>query len=161
MCVEAADGIKVQCGREYGFSDPGEKPRATVLSSLTASELKDLETNNLAAERNLVLFDRRASKASKSRNYKFTAKSVRDDMLLHKGNQNTVDQIVKKISKLLGEREIKWNEIQKKKLEEKVKLKLKQARKVQDNIKKLLNRGKSLRDIRYNIEHINKSFLHQ
>ena len=29
MCVEAAEGIKVQCGREYGFADPGPHPRAT------------------------------------------------------------------------------------------------------------------------------------
>lgn len=31
MCVEAAAAVKLQCGREYGFTD-GEAPRAIILS---------------------------------------------------------------------------------------------------------------------------------
>ena len=50
LCVSAAEGVKLQCGREYGFAD-GEQPlRATDLTKLTKAELKDLPTNNLAAE---------------------------------------------------------------------------------------------------------------
>ena len=29
MCKHAAQSIKLQCGREYGFSDPGDELRAT------------------------------------------------------------------------------------------------------------------------------------
>ena len=31
MCLKAADGIQLQCGREYGFAKPEQSPRATVL----------------------------------------------------------------------------------------------------------------------------------
>jgi len=39
MCVSAAAAIKLQCGREYGFSDDGEPARATVLAELDSNDL--------------------------------------------------------------------------------------------------------------------------
>ena len=59
MCISAAAAVKLQCGREYGFSD-GDKLRATDLSSLTEVELVGLPTNNLVNERDLYRFDREA-----------------------------------------------------------------------------------------------------
>ena len=51
MCTDAAEGIKLQCGREYSFSD-SEPLRATQLDKLTANELTGLATNNLDTEHN-------------------------------------------------------------------------------------------------------------
>ena len=51
MCVSAAKAVKLQCGREYGFADQGEKQRATDLSKLKRQELEGLPTENLITER--------------------------------------------------------------------------------------------------------------
>ena len=69
MCLEAARGIRLQCGRDYGFpEDLEEAPRATDVSQLTAVEREGrLPTNNLQTERNLSIFDKRASKVAKCR----------------------------------------------------------------------------------------------
>ena len=56
MCVDAADGIQIQCGREYGFAKEGEESRATELYKMSLAELKDLPTNNLDCERDLAKF---------------------------------------------------------------------------------------------------------
>ena len=109
MCASAVEGIHLQCGREYGFSDPDENQCAAVLSAISVTELEGFPTNNLATERNLSLFDRCASKVAKCRNYKFTAKSIRNDMLLHKEIQDTVDRITHKVTALLNAREKKWD----------------------------------------------------
>ena len=52
MCHSAAEAVKLQCGREYGFSE-GEEKRATDLSTLSEAELDGYETNNLKSERDL------------------------------------------------------------------------------------------------------------
>ena len=44
MCIDAAEGIKLQCGREYGFSK--SDARATQLDKLAPNELSGLPTNN-------------------------------------------------------------------------------------------------------------------
>ena len=52
MCVEAASGILVQYGREYGFREASDQTaRATDISLLTAEERDGLPTNNLHANR--------------------------------------------------------------------------------------------------------------
>ena len=48
MYTDAALSIKLQCGREYGFSDDDQ--RATELHKLNAGELKGLPTNNIPTE---------------------------------------------------------------------------------------------------------------
>ena len=90
LCVSAAGGVKLQCGREYGFAD-GEQPlRATDLTKLTKAELEDLPTNNLAAERDLAKFSNLAVVA-KFRNKRFMARSIRTDMVLYQSDQSRVD----------------------------------------------------------------------
>ncbi|KAG1679710.1 Down syndrome critical region protein 3 [Nymphon striatum] len=49
MCATAASAVKLQCGREYGFSEV--KLRATDLSLLSEKDLEGLPTNNLVAKR--------------------------------------------------------------------------------------------------------------
>ncbi|KAG1715052.1 Myosin-VIIa [Nymphon striatum] len=56
MCATAASAVKLQCGREYGFSEV--KLRATDLSLLSEKDLEGLTTNNLVAERDFLRFDR-------------------------------------------------------------------------------------------------------
>ena len=56
MCLSAAEAIKLQCGREYGFAD-GEEQRATVLATEESEKLVGLPTNNLITERDFSKFD--------------------------------------------------------------------------------------------------------
>ena len=70
----------MQCGPEYGFSQDNSL-QATDIATLNIEDLKLLPSNNLKAERNLAEFDRRASNVAKFRNFKFTAKSILNDVL--------------------------------------------------------------------------------
>lgn len=138
MCVEAAEGIRLQCGREYGFGQNTEKERATDISKLTLEERKDLPTNNLITERNLSVFDQRASKSARCRNRKFTAKGIRNDMVLYKSKVSEVEKSSKKLTRLLCEREKIWNEVQKGKVKERIEAKLKKSLRSKEYNRKLL-----------------------
>ena len=94
MCLSAAEAIKLQCGREYGFAD-GEEQHATILATEEPEKLVGLPTNNLITERDFSKFDRLA-KVAKSRNRKFTAKGIRDGMVLFKSDNVKVDRLTKK-----------------------------------------------------------------
>ena len=122
MCQHAAESLKLQCGREYGFADPGEEGRATDLTKLTPEELFGLPTNNLVCERWLSIFGKRAV-VGKFRNKNFQAKGIRADLVLHKANYSKAEKVTKQISKLLKVRELSWTnsqkELQKKRIEEK------------------------------------------
>ena len=101
MCISAAAAVKLQCGKEYGFSDT--EKRETDLSTLAANELKGLPTNNFVSERDLPRFDREAQDA-KSRNRWFKAKNIRNNMVLHKTKSEIkVDKISKKIAEILNQ----------------------------------------------------------
>ena len=61
MCIDAAKGILMQCGREYGFCEASDlSKRATDISLLTADEREGLPKNNLQAEGNHSIFNKRA-----------------------------------------------------------------------------------------------------
>ena len=79
--MDTAYVVKLQCGREYGFAD--DLPRATHLDKLTEDKLFGLPTNVLSTERDFSKFNH-LSDVAKSRNYRFLAKSIRNDMTLHK-----------------------------------------------------------------------------
>ena len=49
MCAESAEGVKMQCGREY-FKDDVREPRATQLHLLSHEERTNIPTENLVAE---------------------------------------------------------------------------------------------------------------
>ena len=78
--------------------------RATDLSVLTKEQLCGLPTGNLKCERNLLIFNTRAEKGAKNRNRKFTAKSIRNDVMLYRDVQDEVDPAMKFVTKLLDER---------------------------------------------------------
>ena len=109
MCIDAAAGIKLQCGGEYGFGDMDEEdPRATQLYKFSKAELKDMPTNNINAEGDLAKFSQLAVVA-KFRNKQFTAKGICNDIVLYQSSQSVVDSITKKINKVSNNREKNWN----------------------------------------------------
>ena len=82
MCIDAAEVLDRQAGRQYGFGSYKEKPaHASQLHLLSKDNLADLPTNNLDAERYLSVFGRKVLVA-KFRKKKFTAKDIRNDMTL-------------------------------------------------------------------------------
>ena len=136
MCVPAAEAIKLQCRREYGFSD--QRQHATDLSKLTASDRSGLPTNNCISERDLSKFDKE-SILSKCRNRKFRAKNIRNNMMLYKCKRATkIDRVSKRITVTLLAREKKWNEEPKVKLKARIEEKLRKASKQKDYTQKLL-----------------------
>ena len=139
--MSAASAVKLQCGREYGFGD--DKARATDFSLLNDSDLEGLPTNNLIAERDLSRFDREANVA-KSRNRRFKAKNIRNNMVLYKSkNEIKLDKLSKKLPIILSNRETNWNILQQEKLKRKLEEKLKKSSKAKDYTKNLLQNCKS------------------
>ena len=103
----------LQCAKEYGFAAESST-RATDLSVLTKEQLRGLPTGNLKCARNLSIFNTRAEKGARSRNRKFTAKSILNDVMLYRDVQDKVDPSMKLVTKLLDEREAVWTDSQKK-----------------------------------------------
>ena len=143
MCLSAAEAIKLQCGREYGFADEDEKLRATDLSKLTSHELENFPTENLVTEREFSKFDREA-RVARCRNRKFKAKNIRNNMQTYKMETRiVVDKVSRKICEALAIRESVWTDAQKVKFKERIEMKLTAAKKSQNYTAKLLDRCKS------------------
>lgn len=141
MCQAAAIAIKLQCGREYGFSS--DPQRATNLAKLSIVQLAGLPSNNCINERDLSKFDKEAY-VSKCRNKKFKAKNIRNNMMLYKSKKATkVDQITKQIAAVLNERERKWSDEQTTKMNKRIAEKLKKAASQKDYTRSLLRECKS------------------
>ena len=142
MCISAAAAVKLQCGREYGFST-GKELRATDLSSLAPEQLVGLPTNNLVAERDLSKFDREA-RVAKSRNRRFRAKNIRNNMMLYQTTKELkITKMSHKIASILSNREETWTANQKERFQQRLQEKLIKCRKAKDYTKKLLNSCKS------------------
>ena len=142
MCVDAADGIQIQCGREYGFANEGEESRATELYKMSLAELKDLPTNNLDCERDLAEFSHLASVA-KFRNKSFKAKGIRTDMTLYQAQQTNICTLTRKIQSMLFHREADWTKGQRELQTERIMIKMGKAKKEQEFTKRLLESCKS------------------
>ena len=115
VCLATAVAIKTQCSREYEFANENEKTRVTVLSELRIDELEGLQTNNLIAERHFSKSDR-LWKVGKSRNCKFKAKVIRNNLDLINSDNFGVEKNAKKIMLILTDRETNWNDQRKMKL---------------------------------------------
>ena len=127
VCLNASKSMMLQCGKEYGFADKNEPARATQSNLLTAEELAQLPTNNIPSEGIFSVFDRKAV-AAKSRNHKFKAKSIRNDMTLYQSSvSNIPDQKVSAILKIPNAREKEWDSKQRELHENKIIEKLKKA----------------------------------
>ena len=71
-----------------------------------------MPTDNIISERLLSIFGIH-SVVSKYRNKNFTAKGIRDNVMLHNSQQSTVASVAKTVQKLLREREGVWTSAQK------------------------------------------------
>ena len=92
MCVEEAKGFELQCGREYGFGTLELLLHQTT--KLQPEELKSMPTNSIICEHLLATFSHGAD-VSKFRNRNFSAKGIKDNIVLHQANQSTVLSITK------------------------------------------------------------------
>ena len=68
MVDGAAEGLKLQRGREYGFSDTHLKSRAAMVCVMTDSDLERIPSNNQTCERNVSKFESVAKRSSKCSN---------------------------------------------------------------------------------------------
>ncbi|KAG1681045.1 Pyruvate carboxylase, mitochondrial [Nymphon striatum] len=141
MCATAASAVKLQCGREYRFSKV--KLRATDLSLLSEKDLEGLPTNNLVAERDFSRFDREA-RVAKSRNRRFKAKNIQNNMVLYKCSKEIkIDKLSRTLAAILSCREAQWDVLQHEKLKTRLEAKLNKSKKSEDYTKKLLQNCKS------------------
>ncbi|KAG1673895.1 [3-methyl-2-oxobutanoate dehydrogenase [lipoamide]] kinase, mitochondrial [Nymphon striatum] len=141
MCATAASAVKLQCGREYGFSEV--KLRATDLSLLSEKDLEGLPTNNLVAERDFSRYDREA-RVAKSRNRRFKAKNIQNNMVLYKCSKEIkIDKLSRTLAAILSCREAQGDVLQHEKLKTRLEAKLNKSKTSEDYTKKLLQNCKS------------------
>ena len=111
--VAVADGIKLQCSREYWDEEEIFEPRATQLHKLPRTSILNIAKDNTEAERTLARFGYLASISSRTSNKKFTAKRIQDDMTLDRCDEIDVPRDSQHIRKALDVMEKKWSESQK------------------------------------------------
>ena len=142
--LKAVEGFELQCGREYGFGNSKLPSRnVTQLHTIPESDLPGMPTENVSTCKVLLsTFSRRAI-VSKYRNKQFTAKGIRDDMVLFQSQQSTISLEAKKIHSILNTREKLWTALQKDKLKEKIQKKVDASRSHDEYTKKLLQLCKS------------------
>ena len=142
MCRKCAEGIKLQCSREYWDDD--ENPRATQLYKLTEEQRKNLPNNNLEPERYLARFGNLVSLSAAKRNKFFKAKRIRDDLMFNKSIET--DKIIsykaKSIIKELEAMEIKWTKSQRMKWKKKIADNLCKKRRRSDYVDEILKKCK-------------------
>ena len=80
MCKQAAEGVKMQCGRE-DFPEDNWEPRAAQLYKMSIEKRKKIPIENLATECYLANFGYLASISASISNKNFKAKRIRDDLM--------------------------------------------------------------------------------
>ena len=133
---------KLQCGREYGFSDDSQLLTATQLDKLTQYELLVLPTNNLSTEKNFPKFSR-LSEVAKFRDYRGQAKGIKNDMTPYKSKRGLFQNIAKQVKKVLPARETKWNAQQKMLMKARIEAKFENLNNQKNYSRKLLKNCKS------------------
>ena len=101
-----------------------------------------MPTNNLDTERDFSEFSR-LSEVARFRNRKFSAKGIRNDMILFKSKKGEVQNIIRKDANVLNTREKQWNEKQKELSTIRIKEKIQKAVRQKDYVRKLLETCKS------------------
>ena len=80
---------------------------------------------------------------AKFRNYRFQAKSIRNDMTLYKSKTRLVQNIIKQVKSVLQAQEIKWNAWQKMLMKARIQAKFEKLNNQKDYSRKLLENCKS------------------
>ena len=89
------------------------------------------------------MFDIKAA-AAKTRNYRFKAKGIRNDVVLHNNSfSSTPDHVMKKMVQILNKKEDEWTDQQKTLLKQKIEEKMETAKKASQYVSKLLVQCKS------------------
>ena len=78
----------------------GVKQRATDISLVSHEERRTMPTDNVIAERDFAKFDHLA-RVAKYRNNRFTAKGIREDMMLYKSTEGVANKTTKIVVKVL------------------------------------------------------------
>ena len=89
-----------------------KKPRGIVLSLCTSEELEGLPTNNLDPERDFSVFDRLSKRPARNANKKFTAKNLKNDMILHQADPQ-LTTASKALREKMEERDKAWYDMMK------------------------------------------------
>ena len=121
MSYSAAEGIKMQCGREY-FPDDERKPRVTQLHKMNENERKNIPSENLLCERYLGKMGYLASISAAHSNKNFKAKRIRDD-LMFVNNSEDEEHVLRSTNKIiqgLKEMEVIWSSKQEAAMKEKI-----------------------------------------
>ena len=114
MGAESAEGVKMQCGREY-FKDDVREPRATQLHLLSHEERTNIPTENLVAERHMAKFGYLVSISASRSNKFFKAKRIRDDLMFTVEDEGGTTKVAANhIIKALEHLEVQWTDDQKK-----------------------------------------------
>ena len=142
MCVTAAEGVKMQCAREYWGDE--RNPRVTELHKMTSDERKNLPSENLVCERYLAKFGYLASISAARSNKFFKAQRIRDDLMFNvtEKNEEDVKKSCFKIIKSLQEMEVEWTKSQKEVSKKRVQESLKKKQHKNDYADVILQRCK-------------------
>ena len=137
MCKQAAVRVELQCKREY-WSDDSDNLRATAVNVLTSDQRKNLPSHNLSAERYLGKFGYLASQSAAHSNRQFTAKRIKDDLVLSDEQDVVVQKSLSVVMKNLDRMEISWSIGQKEKKKEKIKQNLQKKVRANEFVDQLL-----------------------
>ena len=114
MCIEAANGISLQCAREY-WGDTNLKPRETELFKLNKNEINLLPTKNLETNIYLAKFGYLASLPAAHSNRMFKGKRIREDLMFTEECDSHMEKQKKhkRIFDQLIDMEKRWTDLQK------------------------------------------------
>ena len=87
MCDAAAEGLRIQRGREYGFFGKQFNERVTIVSEMSDDDLTLIPPHNLDCEKDLAISGIHIENKSKWSNHHFKARCTRDNVMLHKSSQ--------------------------------------------------------------------------
>lgn len=142
MSIKISNGLLLQRGREYGFSETTTM-RATKLTEVPANVLDALPTHNLDCERELSIFDQKVSRWAGGFSHKSTLIGLRDEMVLYKAQIRDCSRTKFHIFKELDVAETSWTELQQSLYYQKQKEKTNEAQKSESRWKDLLLVAKS------------------
>ena len=137
MCEQAAIGVELQCKREY-WSDESDNLRATAVNKLTSTQRKTLPSHNLSAERYLGKFGYLASQSAAHSNRQFTAKRIKDDLVLSDEQDVVVENSLNAVLKHLDRMEVSWSKGQREKKKQRIKANLEKKVRANEFVDQLL-----------------------
>ena len=141
MCVAAAEGLRIQRGREYGFFGAEFTERATDISQLPDEDLELITSHNLDCERNLSVAGVYMEQSSKCSNRHFKSKCTRDNVTLHQSS--IITKIERELKVILDKREDVWYKEQRELRAKNIEALIEQGKNRENYVDKVLAKCKS------------------